>query len=63
MSGEEEPVPSDTQVVGQTCAKVKKDGSPDRRFRDNYQIPVVLYGALTFSSPSGLQEEYQFLNL
>lgn len=59
---EEEPVPSDTQVVGQTWAKVNKDGGPDRRFRDNFQIPVVLYGALTFGSPSGLQEEYQFSN-
>jgi len=57
---EEESVPSETQVVGQTWAKVNKDGSPDRRFRDNYQIPVVLYGTLTFRSSSGLQEEYQF---
>ncbi|MBX9599563.1 MAG: hypothetical protein K2X35_01115 [Bryobacteraceae bacterium] len=59
---EEEFIPSDSQVVGQTWAKVNKDGSPDRRFRDNYQIPLVLYGALTFRSSSGLQEEYQFSN-
>ncbi len=59
---EEESIPSDSQVVGQTWAKVNKDGSPDRRFRDNHQIPIVLYGALTFRSTSGLHEEYQFSN-
>jgi len=59
---EEEAVPSDSQIVGQTWAKVNKDGSPDRRFRDNYQIPVVLFGALTFRSSSGLEEEYQCSN-
>lgn len=55
-------VPSDTQVVGQAWAKSNKDGSPDRRFRDNYQIPVVLYGSLKFTSPTGLQEEFQVSN-
>ena len=56
---EEEPIPSDTRVVGQAWAKSNKDGSPDRRFRDNYQLPVVLYGSLTFTSPNGLHEEFQ----
>ncbi len=59
---EEEHVPSDTQVVGQAWAKSNKDGTPDRRFRDNYQIPIVLYGALRFTSPGGLQEEFHFSN-
>jgi len=55
---EEETVPSDSQVVGRTWAKCNKDGSPDRRFRDNYQIPVVRYGTLLFSSPDGLDVRY-----
>lgn len=59
---EEEAVPSDAQVVGNTWAKVNKDGSPDRRFSANYQIPVVLYGTLIFTSPNGIEEEYQFSN-
>jgi TPR repeat protein len=59
---EEDTVPPDTTVAGQAWAKSNKDGSPDRRFRDNYQIPVVLYGSLLFTSPSGLQEEYQCSN-
>jgi len=59
---EDQAVPADTQVVGQAWAKSNKDGSPDRRFTANYQIPVVLYGSLVFTSPSGLREEYQCSN-
>jgi hypothetical protein len=57
---EEETVPTDAEVVGQTWKKANKDGSPDRRFKDNYSIPIVLYGALSFESGTGLQEVYQF---
>jgi hypothetical protein len=60
---EEDTVPSDAQVVGQTWAKSNKDGSPDRRFRNNYQIPVVRYGSLEVSSPTGLREEFQVSNV
>ncbi|MGA3294266.1 MAG: DUF4236 domain-containing protein [Candidatus Acidiferrales bacterium] len=59
---EADPIPSDSQVVGQAWAKSNKDGSPDRRFKSNYQIPVVLYGELSFTSSSGLNEEFQFSN-
>jgi hypothetical protein len=51
-------VPSDAQVIGQTWAKSNKDGSPDRRFQGNHQIPVVHYGSLLFSSPDGLDVRY-----
>jgi hypothetical protein len=57
---EGETVPADSEVVGYTWAKVNKDGSPDRRFRDNYQIPVCAYGCLNFTSEGGVMEEYQF---
>ena len=56
---EAERPPGDAEVVGYTWAKANKDGSPDRRFRDNYQIPICVYGHLTFSSASGVTEEYQ----
>jgi hypothetical protein len=59
---EEEAIPPDTEVVGQTWAKANKDGSPDLRFRDNYSIPVCLYGRLVFTSAAGIEEEYQFSN-
>jgi hypothetical protein len=60
---EEEGVPADSTVRGSTWAKATKDGSRDRRFANNYQIPVVQYGHLTLKSTSGLWEEFQFSNL
>jgi hypothetical protein len=59
---EEEAIPPDAQVVGQAWAKANKDGSPDLRFKDNYAIPVCVYGRLLFTSPAGIEEEYQFSN-
>jgi hypothetical protein len=59
---ETDPLPTDTQVVGQAWAKSNKDGSPDRRFKGNYQIPVAMYGELVFASASGLNEEFQVSN-
>jgi Protein of unknown function (DUF4236) len=59
---DDEAVPADTQVAGYTWAKVNKDGSPDRRFNGNYQIPLAVYGRLLFVSAGGIEEEYQFSN-
>lgn len=59
---ETESVPADTQNVGETWAKVNKDGSPDRRFANNYRIPIVRYGAIQFKTAAGLNEEYLFSN-
>ena len=41
---------------------MNKDGSPDRRFANNYRIPVAGYGGMTLKTDSGLNEEYQFSN-
>jgi hypothetical protein len=59
---ETEQVPSDTQVVGKTWFKVNKDGTPDKRFANNYQIPIALYGEIHMKSSSGLNEVYCFSN-
>ena len=59
---EEGEIPHDTPVVGHAWAKANKDGSRDRRFSDNYQIPICEYGHLLFSTSTGLTEEYQFSN-
>ena len=56
---EEGSVPSDAERIGSTWKRANKDGSRDRRFNDNYQIPVLRYGALAFSSPTGLAEVFQ----
>lgn len=60
---EEEGVPSDSIVVGSTWAKANKDGSRDKRFANNYEIPIAQYGAVALKSDSGLWEEFQFSNL
>jgi hypothetical protein len=52
-------VPADATVVDHTWRYVNKSGGPDRRFRDNVQIPVCLYDELTFRTPSGLHEIVQ----
>lgn len=59
---EDDPVPEDSSIVGQTWHKANKDGSPDRRFANNYQIPVVLYAKITIQSSTGMNEEYQVSN-
>jgi hypothetical protein len=58
---EEETVPGDAKVIDHTWKHPnKKGGGPDRRFSDNYQIPVCLYEAALFSSSSGLNEMLEF---
>ena len=47
-------VPADSVVVGKTWQNVNNDGSRDRRFKDNYQVPICRFGALEISSPEGL---------
>lgn len=53
-------VPSDSQVVGHTWRFVNKNGSPDRRFKDNRQIPIAQYEELKLSSAQGIHELYHF---
>lgn len=53
----ENPV-SDAKIVGKTWAKVNKNGSPDKRFKDNYEIPICKYGEITLKSNTGLNEAY-----
>ncbi|MDR2230791.1 MAG: DUF4236 domain-containing protein [Flavobacteriaceae bacterium] len=55
-------VPSDSKIIDRTWAKVNKNGSRDKRFKGNYQIPVVRYGEIHLSTNTGLNEEYEFSN-
>jgi Protein of unknown function (DUF4236)/Bacterial SH3 domain len=57
---EEEGIPAESEVIGETWKKTNKDGSRDRRFVSNYQIPIVRYAEIEFRSSSGLYEVYQF---
>ncbi|MEJ0032774.1 MAG: hypothetical protein WDO15_21500 [Bacteroidota bacterium] len=55
-------VPRDAKIIDHTWAKVNKNGSPDKRFKNNYQIPVVRYGAILLMTETGVHEEYMFSN-
>lgn len=55
-------IPRDSKVIDKTWAKVNKNGTPDKRFKGNYQIPVVRYGEISLQTSTGLNEEYEFSN-
>lgn len=55
---EDEAVPSDARRVGSTWKKANKDGSRDKRFQGNYEIPIVAYGSVKLRSKTGLFEAY-----
>lgn len=59
---EEEKIPSDTRTLDETWAKVNKNGQPDKRFKDNYKIPIVEYGKINIKSKTGLNESYCISN-
>lgn len=52
-------VPRDAKVVDHTWKYVNKSGGPDRRFKDNHQIPICEYEQILLISESGLQEQLQ----
>jgi hypothetical protein len=56
---EEEAVPQDATVVGRTWRYVNKKGGPDRRFKDNREIPICAYEQIHLSSKTGLNEIIQ----
>jgi hypothetical protein len=55
-------VPSDTTIADHAWRYVNKSGGPDRRFVNNVQLPVCLYGELTFRSTGGLNCKLQLSN-
>ena len=59
---EKEFVPNDCKIVGYTWNKTNKNGTPDKRFKDNYQIPITAYGQIIITTSSGVKEEYYCSN-
>jgi len=51
---EEESLPHDTNVLGHTWKYVNKKGGPDRRFKNNRQVPICDYSSLRLRSATGL---------
>ena len=52
-------LPRDAAQVGTTWRFVNKNGGPDRRFNNNRQLPIMLYGQLFLTSTSGVQELFE----
>lgn len=57
---ESETPPTDAQQVGTTWQYANKAGGPDRRFKNNRQLPVMQYGRLTLTTPQGLLMVWDF---
>lgn len=60
---ESDPVPKDAVVVGSTWQYVNKNGTPDRRYSNNRQLPICQYGVVYLTSGTGLNVEMQFSNV
>lgn len=56
---ESDSVPRDAEVIDRTWKYVNKSGGPDRRFKDNKELPVCRYEEIALSSSSGLNEVLQ----
>jgi DNA polymerase-3 subunit epsilon len=56
---EEGSTPRDAIRVGTTWKYVNKGGGPDRRYKNNRQLPIMQYGELTLSSASGFSFTWQ----
>jgi hypothetical protein len=46
-------------LVDKTWSYINKKGGPDRRFKDNRELPVCLYDQVRLASTSGLNEVIQ----
>ncbi|MBK1794667.1 DUF4236 domain-containing protein [Devosia sp. WQ 349] len=57
---EAERVPGDARIVDHTWQHPNKSGGPDRRFKDNRQIPICLYETMYLTSANGLNELVEF---
>jgi len=53
---EEQGVPRDAKVVDKTWRFVNKKGGPDKRFKNNRELPICAYGELTLRSATGVHE-------
>lgn len=56
---EEGHVPGDTEILWHTWKHPNKNGGPDRRFANNFQIPVCRYESIYLTSSNGLNELLQ----
>ena len=55
-------IPPDSKIIDHVWEKVNKDGSPDLRFKGNFQTPVVRYGVFEFSDSTGIDTSFYISN-
>lgn len=55
-------IPLDSEVIDHRWFKENKDNSRDKRFKNNFQIPVCAYAGITFQTDKGVHEKYMFSN-
>lgn len=60
---EEAAVPRDAKVVDRTWKYVNKGGGPDKRFKDNRELPICQYEEMAISSKTGLNKLLQLSRL
>ena len=60
---ESDPVPKDAQVIGHTWQYVNRNGTPDKRYKNNRQLPICLYGVVRLRSTSGINVEMHISNI
>lgn len=56
---EEETPPADATVVDETWRYVNRKGGPDRRFNDNRELPIGLYGKIDLRASNGVNQRIQ----
>lgn len=52
------PVPKDSEVVKMVWAHQNNDGTPDRRYSNNKQFPILKFGKIVMTSASGLNIQF-----
>lgn len=55
---ESESVPGDARIIDQTWQYVNKKGGPDKRFKNNRQLPICAYSQLNLSTSDGLDVRF-----
>lgn len=55
---EHETIPPDAEVIDRTWQYVNKKGGPDRRFKNNKELPICRYNELNLSTGDGLDIKF-----
>lgn len=57
---ETEAIPSDAAMARKVWAKSNKNGTRDKRFKDNRELPVMVYGEIAMKAGGGMNEVLMF---